>query len=226
MDTCGCGDDFASIFDRRTADRDRERYRRDGPDRTTRMLLEMINSHRVRGVSLLDIGGGIGVIAQELLRSGAGHAVLVDASPAYLEVARNEARTSNLLDRFEFIEGDFVRRAGEIDSADVVTLDRVVCCYPDAEVMVSLSADRARNLYGLVLPRDGRLIRLALWLENVGFRLRRSPYRAFGHSNQLIDALVGQRGLRAIGERRTLFWRVVLYGRGVEGTTGRPSEVS
>jgi predicted TPR repeat methyltransferase len=217
MDSCGCGDDFASIFDRGTADRDRERYRRDGPDGTTRMLLEMINGNRARGSSLLDIGGGIGVITQELLRAGAGHAVLVEASPAYLEVARNEVRASNALDRVEFVEGDFVRRAGEIEPSDIVTLDRVVCCYPDSEALVSLSADRARSLYGLVLPRDSRLVQLALWLGNLGFWIRRSPYRAYGHSNQLIDRLVGARGLRPIAERRTFFWRVVLYGRGVEG---------
>lgn len=216
MDTCGCGDDFASIFDRNTADRDRERYRRDGPDRTTSILLEMIGRDGISGASLLDIGAGIGVITQELLRAGAGHAVLVDASPAYLEVARNELRAANVLDRVEIVEGDFVRRASAIDPSDIVTLDRVVCCYPDADALVSLSADRARNLLGLVLPRDTRLVRLALWANNLWFRLRRSPYRAHGHSNQLVDRLVGDAGLHPITERRTLFWRVVLYRRGVD----------
>lgn len=214
MDSCGCGDGFASIFDRGTAERDRERYRRDGPDRTTGMLLDMIRSDRVRGASLLDVGGGIGVITQELLAAGAGHAVLVDAAPAYLEVARNELRARNVLDRVEIVEGDFVRRASAIDPSDIVTLDRVVCCYPDAESLVRLSADRARNLLGLVLPRNTRLVRLALWANNLRFRLTRNPYRAFGHSNQLIDRLVGDQGLHPIAERQTLFWRVVLYRRG------------
>jgi magnesium-protoporphyrin O-methyltransferase len=184
------------------------------------MLLEMINRNRMRGASLLDIGGGIGVITQELLRAGAGHAVLVEASPAYLEVARNAVRSSNALDRVEFVEGDFVRRVSEIEPADIVTLDRVVCCYPDAEALVSLSADRARSLYGLVLPRDGRLIRLALRLSNLGFWIRRIRYRAYGHSNNLIDRLVGVRGLHPIEERRTFFWRVVLYGRRIEAGAG------
>jgi magnesium-protoporphyrin O-methyltransferase len=216
MDSCGCGDDFASIFDRATADRDRDRYRRDGPDRTTVMLLEMIGQDHVRGASLLDIGGGIGVITRELLQAGAGHAVLVDAAPAYLEVARNELRAANVLDRVDIVEGDFVRRADAIEPADIVTLDRVVCCYPDAESLVPLSADRARNLLGLVLPRDSRLVRLALSVENLWFWLRRSPYRAYGHSNGLIDRLVGDLGLHPIAERRTFFWRVVLYRRGIE----------
>ena len=178
------------------------------------MLLEMIGRDRVRGASVLDIGGGIGVITAELLKAGAGHAVLVDAAPAYLEVARSELRTANVLDRVDIVDGDFVRRADAIEPADIVTLDRVVCCYPDAESLVSLSADRARSLLGLVLPRDSRLVRFVLWVGNVRFWLRRSPYRAYSHSNQAIDGLIRDLGLRPIAERRTLIWRVVLYGRG------------
>ena len=51
---------------------------------------------------------GIGVIDHELLREGAGHAVLVDASPPSLEAARNEARRRGHLDRVDFVDGDFV----------------------------------------------------------------------------------------------------------------------
>src|SRR2546428_717667 len=71
MDACGC-DDFASIFDRRTAEKDRDRYRKQGPDRTTRMLLDLIGRRWYAGTTLLDIGGGIGVIDREPLRSGVG----------------------------------------------------------------------------------------------------------------------------------------------------------
>jgi magnesium-protoporphyrin O-methyltransferase len=213
MDRCGCGDDFASIFDRDTAEKDRDRYRARGPDRTTRMLLELLRAHRVGGATLLDVGGGIGVIGRELLRAGVGHAVMVEASPDYLDVARDEAGRSGLLDRMEFVEGDYVRRAAEVDVADIVTLDRVICCYPDAESLVARSVDHARWLYGLVLPRDGWHIRLALGLNNLRFWLQRSPYRSYGHSNGRIDELAGERGFRRLAERRTFFWRVVLYAR-------------
>src|SRR5712691_3746081 len=98
MDSCGC-DGLASMFDRRTAERDRDRYRSKGADRTTNMLLDLIRSHRLEGATILDIGGGIGVIDQELLTTGAVRAVLVDASPAYLDVAQQEARAANIVDR-------------------------------------------------------------------------------------------------------------------------------
>ncbi len=220
MDACGC-DDFASIFDQRTAEKDRERYHRNGPDRTTRMLLDMIAPYRVTGSTVLDVGGGIGVIDQELLRAGAGHAVLVDASPAYLDAARQEARQANLLDRIELVDGDFVRRAAEIDPADIVTLDRVVCCYPDAEALVASSAVRARTVYGLVLPRDRSLVRVAVRILNLGYWIRRRAYRAYVHANARIDELVAASGLHPRSEGGTFFWRVVVYER---ETTAIPSD--
>jgi SAM-dependent methyltransferase len=214
VDGCGCGaDDFASIFDERESRRAREKYDRQGPDPTTRMLLELIKGYGVTGASVLDVGGGIGIIDHELLRAGAGHATLVDGSPSALAVARSEARRANHLDRIEIAEGDFVRLAPSIDVADIVTLDRVICCYPNAEGLVARSAAKARRLYGLVLPRDAWWIRLAIRLNNLLFRLRRSPYRSFAHPNALVDRLAGEQGLHPVSETGNRFWRVVLYAR-------------
>jgi magnesium-protoporphyrin O-methyltransferase len=211
MDACGC--DGFEIFDQRSADADLERYRRHGPDTTTAMLLAMIRERGVGGSSILDVGGGIGVIDHELLVAGAGHAVLVDASQPSLVAARDEARRRGVLDRSEFVDGDFVSRAPSIDPADIVTLDRVVCCYPDVEALVRLSASRALALYGLVLPRDRWVFRIWLSVENAWYRLRGVRYRAFVHSNARVDAIVADAGLRPAREERTFVWRVVLYER-------------
>lgn len=177
------------------------------------MLLDLVRPHVSPGSTVLDIGGGIGVVDHELLRMGAGHAVMVDASPAYLEVARDEARRRMTLDRLELLDGDFVARAPWVERADIVTLDRVVCCYPDAESLVACSAARARRVYGLVLPRDSMLTRLSVRLMNLWYRIRRRGYRAFAHSNAAIDRLAGAQGLSPIAERTTWYWRVVVYER-------------
>ena len=195
MDACGC-DGFASIFDEATARRDRDRYHRDGPDRTTRLLLELLTPYRSSGSSVLDIGGGIGIVDLELLRAGAGHATLVDASTAYLAVARDEASRAGLLDRIDFVEGDFVRRAASIDRADVVTLDRVICCYPDMEALVAESAGRAKTAYGIVLPRNRRGARWAIALNNAWYRIRRKAYRGFIHPTARVDEIAAANGLR------------------------------
>ena len=212
MDACGC-DGFASIFDEATARRDRDRYHRDGPDTTTRLLLELLTPYRSTGSSVLDIGGGIGIVDLELLRAGAGHATLVDGSTAYLAVARDEARRAGVLDRIEFIEDDFVRRAASIDRADVVTLDRVICCYPDMEALVAESSGRARTAYGIVLPRDRRSTRWAIALNNAWYRLRGKAYRGFVHPTARVDEIAAANGLRLRAERHTWMWRVAVYDR-------------
>jgi len=212
VDACGCDGGF-EIFDEQSAEEDLERYRGHGPDDTTAMLVAMIRERGVDGSTVLDIGGGIGVIDHELLGAGAGHAVLVDASPPAVQAARGEARRRGTLDRLECVDGDFVSRAATVDVADIVTLDRVICCYPDVESLVRLSATRARSLYGLVLPRDRRVLRWALPLLNVWFRIRGFRYRTFLHSNARVDKLVAEAGLRPVREQGTFVWRVVLYER-------------
>jgi magnesium-protoporphyrin O-methyltransferase len=219
MDGCGCDRGF-EIFDRRNADEDLARYRQRGPDRTTTLLLDMVRAAGVRGGTLLDIGAGIGVIDHELVRDGLGHATLVDASAPSLAAAREEARRRGQIDRLEFVDGDFVSRASSIDVADIVTLDRVICCYPDVTSLVRESASRARAMYALVLPRDRWLVRLGARLENIWFRLRRLDYRAYAHPNSLVDALVSQEGLSVRSEARTFFWRVVLYDRSASSAPG------
>ena len=61
---------------------------------------------------------------------GAAEGTSADASPAYLAAARTEAESRSYANRMRYVDGDFVEPAGELDAADIVTLDRVVCCYP------------------------------------------------------------------------------------------------
>lgn len=213
MDCCGCDDYPSAPFDPDEAQRVRDRYHDVGPDETTQMLLDMIGAEGASGATVLDIGGGIGIIDHELLRRGAGRAVIVEASPAYLAAARDEASMAGLLDRIDIVAGDFVRHAEALEEADIVTLDRVVCCYRAADELVPASAAHARRLYGLVLPRDRWYVRWLIRLENVRWRLKRSAYRAYAHPNARIDAQVRAAGLQPRSEAFTAFWRVVLYER-------------
>ena len=76
-----------------------------------------------------------------------------------------------------------------------------------------MSAERARSAYGLVMPRDRLMVRLAIALENLWFRVRRRPYRAFAHPTARVEAILAEHGLHPTGERRTAFWRAVVYDR-------------
>src|SRR4051794_7868580 len=90
MTNCGC-QGVGQMFGERTARRDLRRYRKRGPSRPTRLLLEALHREGIEHATVLDIGGGIGVIQHELLDAGAELAIGVEASTAYLRAAREEA---------------------------------------------------------------------------------------------------------------------------------------
>ncbi len=58
------------MFDRRAAERELRQYRAAGPGGTTRLLIDALKAEGVAGLTLLDIGGGVGAIQHELLRAG------------------------------------------------------------------------------------------------------------------------------------------------------------
>lgn len=204
---------IAAQFDAKVAAKDLKRYRRKGPDRTTRMLIEALRQEGMTGMTLLDIGGGVGAISHELLAAGVTRAEQVDAAPAYLAAAREEALRRGHADRMGFTPGDFTTVADHVAPADVVTLDRVICCYDDMPGLVAPSAARARRFYGAVYPRDTWWVRAGLAVANRLLRLRGSLFRTFVHPTAAVDAEVRKQGLTRRSTRTTWIWQVVLYAR-------------
>src|SRR3990170_4333438 len=175
MNCCQC-QGIEELFDQQYVYKELSRYRARGPDKTTRMLTEAIKEAGVAGLSLLDIGGGVGAIQHELLGAGVDHATNIDASTAYLSAARDEVERRGNAERVSYHHGNFVDLATDIEPADIVTLDRVICCYPDMEELVGLSAAKAGRLYGLVYPRDTWWVKFGLALMNFFLRLQRSSF--------------------------------------------------
>jgi 2-polyprenyl-3-methyl-5-hydroxy-6-metoxy-1,4-benzoquinol methylase len=206
----------AAQFNHKVAERDLRRYRRRGADATTRLMLAELRRWPLEGRRLLDVGGGIGVISKELAGTGVASATIVEASPAYLEVARREAGSQYGLRPTQFILGDFAVIAGTLPDADVVTLDRVVCCYPDAEALLQQAAGRARQLLAFTYPRDRWYVRTLIVLENFWLRLTGKEFRAFVHQPERMGAVLEAAGLVRATRRETLVWTLDLYCRGYD----------
>jgi magnesium-protoporphyrin O-methyltransferase len=195
------------------ASRDLQRYQRKGPDSTSRLFLDAVGAEAKGGDSLLDVGAGVGILDFELLASGIDTATLVDASPAYLEAARREGQSRRLTDRLQFVVGDFTRLADSVAPADVVTMHRVVCCYPDYASLLQSATAHARRVLAFSYPRDRWYVRFWLAVENMRRRLSGNPFRAFVHSPVALDATVGQAGFRRTRRFRTLVWTIDVYVR-------------
>lgn len=209
---CQC-EGIATQFGAKTARRDLRRFRRRGPPESTRLLIDDLRAAGVAGASLLDIGGGVGAIHHALIGAGARDAVHVDVSSDYIAAAREEAVRRGHGDRVRFIHGDFVQVAPTLPDAEVVTLDRVICCYPDMEALVTAAAAKARRVFGAVYPRDVWWVRLAVRGVNLVLGVRRSAFRTFVHPPAAIDAVLRQHGLERRALRRTTVWEVVTYVR-------------
>ena len=202
------------VFDEESARRELWDYRRNGPAKETNWLIAAIREAGISPeMSLLDVGGGAGAIQHELAQAMTGRITNVDASSSFLRVAQEEAQRLGYAGRAAYHHGNFVTIAPHLEPADIVTLDRVICCYHDMPGLVQAAAGRAGRYLGLVYPRDNWYVRPFLNLLNLYLRLRGSLFRTFLHANQQVDELVRAAGFYPIFHRHSLAWRVDLYQR-------------
>ena len=214
MKCCSQCDGIERMFDSSIAASELKDYRKNGPAKTTRLLIDTLRAQGVADLTLLVIGGGVGAIQHLLLENGVRRAVNVDASTSYIHAAQQEAQRLGHADRVTYQHGDFVNLAPEIEPVDIVTLDRVICCYPDMQALVGLSAQRAQRYYGVVFPQDAWWMKLARVPMNGLFRLQRNPFRFFVHPTQAVESVIHASGLRNIFQQNVgLVWQVRLYAR-------------
>ena len=205
-----------AMFDGKRAAAELQRYRRHGAGRTSSLLIASIAADGVAGKTVLDIGAGLGAVHLGLLSAGAREAVDVDASSGYLGAAKQEAERQGLAGRVRHLHGNFVDLAREVEAADIVTLDRVICCYDDAQSLLGSSAAKARSILGLVYPIDSSLMRVARGLLNWLLRALGKRFRIFVHSSAQVDAIARSYGFLKRSYHKRGIWQVVVYTKAGE----------
>ncbi|MBI3545641.1 MAG: methyltransferase domain-containing protein [Gammaproteobacteria bacterium] len=212
--SCCCPQNLATgKFFSRFARRYHKRYLKKGLEKTQQQLVAGVQQAGVAGASLLEIGCGVGYLHQFLLQHGASQAVGIDLSARMIEEARALAAEQNLSERTAYRQGDFVDLAAEVDAADVSLLDKVVCCYPDAESLVKKSTALTRRVYALTYPRDRRITRWGSRLMAAVFWLLRSPMRNYVHDPRVIEDWIIAAGFRKQSESTNFLWLTQIYTR-------------
>ena len=212
MGCCQC-QGIENMFDKKAANRQLKRYLKKGPSKTTSMLLDAIHKEGVQGLNFLDIGGGIGAIQYDLIKAGASNGTSIEASSAFFDVVKEEALQNGLAERVNFKYGDFTATASDVDSADIVTLDKVICCYDDMSELVGLSSKLARKIYAVIYPRDVWWTKLALLMVNFYPRIKGSSFRVFIHPTKKVEEIIFGNGLKRNYYATTLFWQVAIFTR-------------
>jgi SAM-dependent methyltransferase len=210
---CCDPDLYDDQFDEAEAEDRLRDYRRHGPRGGTARLIAELSRGGVDGLTVLDIGAGVGAVHQELLAAGAATATDIDASGPYIAAARQEAERRGVADRVTYLKGDAVRLATDLPDADLVALDRVVCCYGDVEALVGIAARRARRRLGMVLPWDAAWIRAAVALSNRWSRFRGDPFEFHVHRTEAIVSVAAVAGLRLVASHHGLFWQTLVLER-------------
>jgi len=171
------------------------------------------------GRSVLDVGCGIGDLSMTMLARGAASATGLDLSPKAIEQARALAERRGLGERASFEVGD--ASTVDLPPADVVVLNRVVCCFPDADGLLDRSLAAAGAVYAITAPVSrgpaGMFNRAetAVWNAWYGIRKKRyEGFRTFVHDMDRIDERVRSAGFRSLRrEHRRVVWDLAVYTR-------------
>jgi 2-polyprenyl-3-methyl-5-hydroxy-6-metoxy-1,4-benzoquinol methylase len=196
------------MFNERFARRLARRYRRRGLDSVSRRLADFLVARGVDGARVLEVGGGLGEIQLELLKAGAARAVNLELSPAYDAEAWRLARENGVSERIERRLQDVAAEPDAVEPADVVVLNRVVCCYPDYELLLGAAADHAGRLLVFSHPRRNAVSRLFVLLQHAAFRLLRKEFRVFVHPPAAMLAVLERRGLRPVYRHDGAVWQI------------------
>lgn len=210
MSCCGSRG-YDQVFGEKTARKDLRRFRKRGLRRDAQRGVDFVRSRGVERASVLEAGGGIGAVQVELLDAGAASAVNVELSRGYEAAAAELLAERGLASRAERRVGDFVDEP--TDPADVVFLNRVVCCYPDPARLVGVAAGRARRLLVLTYPPDHLFARLVAAAGNLLLRLLRSDFRAHAHPHRIFHAAAEAEGLQLVFRGHSLVWQTAGYER-------------
>jgi magnesium-protoporphyrin O-methyltransferase len=176
-------------------------------------MVEWLAGAGTQHATVLEIGGGVGEISLELLRRGAASATALELSPAYDTEADRLLAEAGLTGRVQRRLVDIAEQPDTVEPADVVVLNRVVCCYPDYARLLGAAADRTRGRLVFSHPPRNLLARAIIGGENLVLRVSGRGLRVFAHPPAAMLAVLTEHGLRPVPVPGRGLWRVAAATR-------------
>jgi len=211
---------YRSIFSEKRAHAEARRYRRRGLDRTSKRIAELLKQEGIVGRTLLEVGGGIGAIQIELLRAGITRAVNIELTPTYEEAAQGLLREAGLEARIERRVMDFAEATSEVEAADIVIMNRVICCYPDMPRLAGAAAEHTREVLVVSFPKERWWTRALISVGDLALRVACQQFQVFLHPPEKIVATAERHGLKTVSTLTGFFWEVASLRR----TTAVPAK--
>jgi SAM-dependent methyltransferase len=206
-----CFDEWATHAARRAR-------KRETSAKITAALVAALEEAGLRGRTVLDVGCGSGDLALASIARGADSATGFDLGPGAIREARSLAVDRGLSERTHFAVGDGAEIA--LPRADVVSLNRVLCCYPHIDALLANTLDAAGSVYGFTAPHDRGAIgfanRISVSVGNVWSRIRAKKFRgfrAFVHDLRAVDRRIRAAGFEPVRRERRGLWNLAVYAR-------------
>jgi magnesium-protoporphyrin O-methyltransferase len=143
--------------------------RTDWPADVSRLLFEHLARVGFEDRTVLEVGCGYGRLLVGALVGGASSATGVEMDAEAVDRAAERAEQAGVADRCSVIKGDGAE--AELAAHDIVILDRVICCYHDADRLVDRTVSAAGLAYAFSVPESrglrGMWNRVAYAMEGV-----------------------------------------------------------
>ena len=208
-----CSTQYSKKFDDKNARQEINDYRLGTIKKNSRPLINILSNLDLSGLTLLDIGGGIGVISFELLKLGISHSTHIELSDSYCKIFQEESLKRGVNKKITSLQGDYTNLHNEVGPADLVCLDKVICCYANFADLVVASSKNAKRFYAYVIPRDTWWVKLAEGFSTFFKILVNDSFRSFIHPQHEIERLVLSNGFTKRNELKNREWLTVVYER-------------
>ena len=199
------------FFDEKMARKQYTTYLKKGAPKVTAKIIEQLSSLEIEGKTLIDVGGGIGALQWWFLESKGSETISIDASSGYLEQAESHAKMKGWANQTRFIFGDFVQAHEQVEPVDLITLDKMVCCYPNYKEIIEISCAKANGHIALSYPIDGPISKLFAWFDGLLNKFKGQNFRPFVHPVSEIRKTFEQAGFKRISYNLVFPWHVETY---------------
>ncbi len=191
----------------------RRRFNKKGFETSQQQLVNGISQINFDNKTLLEIGCGVGHLHQSLLEQGATSAVGIELSDKMLIEAKDWAKQRGLADKTSYLEGDFIELVDTIETSDIVIMDKVVCCYPDADALIHRSLEKCNDSIALTYPRKTWYTSFGTEVLAIILKLLGSSFRPYVHDPLQIENWIAEQDFKKVVQEQTAIWLTQVYQR-------------
>ena len=77
--------------------------------------------------------------------------------------------------------GDCTDLYKEVEDPHIITMDKVVCCYPNFKEILSATCEKSKEIVSLSYPMDGIISQALRKIGDIYFMIKKNPYRPYVH---------------------------------------------